>query len=567
MIRKVYSRTLKTFKTIEFKKGFNFIVSESIDGKSNNGTGKTSLIQIINFCFGSSNENISTYEILNQEEFSIDIEINNKIVTLSRTPQNYSKIKVIDKDGLFECGIIDDEEKTVDWVKSNLNRVIFGIQNEEITFRTLISPFMKRGTFAFNNMYKTHSVETNIVTQLKNSFLMNIPIQPILELKRIIEERETFLKLKEIKETDIIWKKEKVSTLKSKLRNIDTQIKEKEQILKNFELTLSEKDDISNIQKVNKELSSLLKRKYICINENELNKKILNNAVLLNTSQIREILDDAKLFVDENNLKKLEEIQQYHKMLNKNRQNRVSKLIEKNECEINAIDEQIDKENAYKNDILKKFDKKGYLDEYYNTNEMLVGLKIERNDLEKQLNVYLDLSKIDEDCKEKIKDVMTSLENNNNCENFKRVNEIFKGLIKEVFNVDSKLIMDCQNTGVYASRGYHYDWEIPRKLSSGYLKGCIAIYDLTLATFNSERFPISLIHDSIIFESTDKKYVAKFLNLVNDIVGNDKFQYICCVNDDQIVKSFLTEDLLEKYNSSYKFSQSNTLFGLEFGKR
>ena len=67
MIKKIYSRTLKSFKTIQFNDGFNFLVSESINEKSNNGTGKTSLIQIINFCFGSSTEKISTYEDLNKE--------------------------------------------------------------------------------------------------------------------------------------------------------------------------------------------------------------------------------------------------------------------------------------------------------------------------------------------------------------------------------------------------------------------------------------------------------------------------------------------------------------------
>ena len=266
MIKKIYSRTLKTFKTIDFKDGFNFLVSESVNEKSNNGTGKTSLIQIINFCFGSSTEKISSYEDLNKEEFSVDVLINNKMITLSRTPQNFTKIKVIDKENLLGDGILEDETKTVDWVKNKLNKLIFGIENEEISFRNLISPFMKRGAFAFNNIYKTHAMETNIVTQLKNSFLMNVPIEPIIELKELVEERETFLKLKEIKETDIIWKKENQNTLRSRIKNLDKEIKENEEKLKKFELTLNEKEDINDINKINVELSNLIKEKYIYLN-------------------------------------------------------------------------------------------------------------------------------------------------------------------------------------------------------------------------------------------------------------------------------------------------------------
>lgn len=567
MIKKIYSRTLKTFKTIEFDNGFNFLVSESINGKSNNGTGKTSLIQIINFCFGSSTEKISTYEDLNKEEFSVDVVINNKTITLSRTPQNASKIKVIDKENLLGDGVLEDESKTIDWVKNKLNSLIFGIEDEEITFRNLISPFMKRGAFAFNNIYKTHAMETNIVTQLKNSFLMNVPIEPIIELKTLVEERESFLKLKEIKETDIIWKKENQNTLKSKIKNLDKEIKENEEKLKKFELTLKEKDNISDIQKINTELSNLIKEKYIYLNYIDSNRKIIKNDSLLSVDQIKEILFESKFFVSDEKIKTLEKIQSYHIKLNKDRNERVKKLIENDQNKIKEIELQIEDINLKKTSILKEFDKKGYLDDYYSTNEIITNLKIEKSDLEKQLDVYVALNQIDNRCKEKVKSIIKKLEENDNCNNFKIINNKFKEYIKKVFGEDAKLIMECKNTGNYASRGYNYDWEIPRKLSSGYLKGCIAVYDLVIADFNSERFPIFLIHDSVVFESTDKQYVAKFLNLTNEIIGNDRFQYICCVNDDQIVKNELNQNVLKKYEKAQKISQEDTLFGMNFGNR
>lgn len=567
MIKRVYSRTLKSFKKIEFNDGFNFLVSESVDNKSNNGTGKTSLIQIINFCFGSSTEKISTYEALNKEEFSVDIEINGKEITLSRTPQNATKVKVIDKEGILDEGILNDELKTVEWIKGRLNKIIFGIENEDITFRNLISPFMKRGAFAFNNIYKTHAMETNIVTQLKNSFLMNVPIEPIIELKALVEERETFLKLKEIKETDIIWKKEKQNTLRSRIRNLEKEIKANEKKLEKFDLTLKEKDNINDINSINKQLGNLIKEKYIYLNYIASNKKIINNESLLTTSQIREILEESQLFVDENSIKTIEEIQNYHIKLNKDRNQRISRLIEKDERIIKELDLQIENINTRKSSILKEFDKKGYLDDYYSTNEIITNLKIEKNNLEKQLDVYISLNQIDDRCKEKIKTIITKLQRNKNCANFEVVNDKFKKYIREVFNEEAKLIMECKENGNYASRGYNYDWEIPRKLSTGYLKGCIAVYDLAISDFNSSRFPIFLIHDSVVFESTDKQYVARFLNLVNNIIKDNKFQYICCVNDDQIVEKDLEKDLLKKYKEAQKLSQDDTLFGISFGNR
>lgn len=283
--------------------------------------------------------------------------------------------------------------------------------------------------------------------------------------------------------------------------------------------------------------------------------------------QIKEILEEAKLFVTDAKMKTLEEVQQYHITLNKDRNERVKSLIESDQNKVKEIESKIDDINQTKMNILRGFDQKGYLDEYYSTNEIITNLKIEKSDLEKQLDVYIALNQIDSSCKEKVKSIIKKLEENDNCDNFNIINNKFKEYIKKVFDEDAKLIMECKNTGNYAARGYNYDWEIPRKLSSGYLKGCIAVYDLVLADFNSDRFPIFLIHDSVVFESTDKQYVARFLNLINEVIGENRFQYICCVNDDQIIEGQLNKKVQEKYKEAQRISQEDTLFGINFGNR
>ena len=197
MITKIYSKTLKTFKTIEFHEGFNFLVSESVDGLSNNGTGKSSLIQIINFCLCSSSEKIMEYKELNNHEFSIDLKFEQGILTLTRKIDGTSsKIIIDDENNILGLGTLKNSEKSIDNVKEKLAKLFFYVDDNVISFRTLISPFMKRGAYAFNHIFKTHAMEKNIVTQLKNSFLIGIPSEPVIRLKNIINDRETFLKLK-----------------------------------------------------------------------------------------------------------------------------------------------------------------------------------------------------------------------------------------------------------------------------------------------------------------------------------------------------------------------------------
>ena len=568
MITKIYSKTLKTFKTIEFHEGFNFLVSESVDGLSNNGTGKSSLIQIINFCLCSSSEKIMEYKELNNHEFSIDLKFEQGILTLTRKIDGTSsKIIIDDENNILGLGTLKNSEKSIDNVKEKLAKLFFNVDDNVISFRTLISPFMKRGAYAFNHIFKTHAMEKNIVTQLKNSFLIGIPSEPVIRLKNIINDRETFLKLKEIKESDIIWKKENIRTLNSKLLKIKKEIGEYESDLKEFNIDNHDSESINNINNINLNLSDLLKQKFILKSQNDNNKKLIRNENILNINEIKEIITEADFLLSDSAITDIEKVQNFHHLLQTNRNNRIKEQIEENNRRISELDLQINDLLNKKKNLLKLFDKKGYLDEYYSINEIITRLKIEYSELEKQYNVYKELDKIEKDTKEKSKSVMKDMYENLNSSAFKKVNNRFSEYIKNVFGEKGKLIIEFKDNTQYSSKGYTFDWKIPRKASTGYLKGCIAAIDVVLIENNINKYPLFLVHDSVVFDSTDKGYVAKFLNMVYESTKKYKYQYICCLNDDQIIYSDICEELRNLYNNSQKLSQKDTLFGISFGDR
>lgn len=568
MITKIYSRTLKTFKTIEFHEGFNFLISESVDGLSNNGTGKSSLLQIINFCLCSSNEKIMEYEELNNHEFSIDLKFEQGLLTLTRKIEGAcSKIVIDDENNILGLGILKNAEKNIDHVKERLAKLFFDVDDNVISFRTLISPFMKRGAYAFNHIFKTHAMEKNIVTQLKNSFLIGIPSEPVIRLKNIINDRETFLKLKEIKESDIIWKKENIRTLNSKLLKIKKEIDKYESDLKKFNIDNHDSESITKINNINSNLSDLLKQKFILKSQNDNNKKLIRNENILNINEIKEIIKEADFLLSDSAITDIEKVQNFHQILQANRNKRLREQTDENNRKISELDLQISDLLEKKKNLLKLFDKKGYLDEYYSINEIITQLKIEYSELEKQYNVYKELDKIEKDTKEKSKIVMKAMYDNLNSSAFKKVNNRFSEYIKNVFGEKGKLILEFKDNTQYSSKGYTFDWQIPRKASTGYLKGCIAAIDVVLIENNINKHPLFLVHDSVVFDSTDKGYVAKFLNMVYESTKKYNYQYICCLNDDQIIYSDICEELRELYNNSQKLSQKDTLFGISFGDR
>ena len=73
MISKIYAND-KRFKPVKFEKGLNLIVADrqqgSSDKDSRNGIGKTTLINILNFCLGSDlNKKILPVDSINDWEF------------------------------------------------------------------------------------------------------------------------------------------------------------------------------------------------------------------------------------------------------------------------------------------------------------------------------------------------------------------------------------------------------------------------------------------------------------------------------------------------------------------
>ncbi|EDO0252849.1 hypothetical protein GME87_13995, partial [Listeria monocytogenes] len=318
MLKRIYSRTLDTFKTIELNDGFNFIISKKIDGKSNNGTGKTSLLQIINFCLCSSTENIVSYEDINGNEFSIDLEKDGQIITISRSPMRSNFVKIIDIHDILGQGILNDEEISIDKAKKLLNTYFFSKKNEAVnipSFRLLISPFMKRGAYAFNNLYKTHAVEKNIDTQLKNSFLLDMNVKQIYVLKDIIKSRSKYLKLKEIKETDFIWNKKTIPDLKKDIDFLTSSIDILKKDLNNNIINVENQDIINDINDLNDNINTLSKRKYYLKNSIRINRGSIENNKIMSNAEIETLITEAKFLANGESVKSITEVQNFHQKL------------------------------------------------------------------------------------------------------------------------------------------------------------------------------------------------------------------------------------------------------------
>src|SRR5271170_6933354 len=82
-----------TFKTVEFRQGFNVILAErtkeSTKKDSRNGLGKSTLIEIISFCLGAKPEKTCLgCDALSNWSFTLDMELRGHPVSVTRSTKD-----------------------------------------------------------------------------------------------------------------------------------------------------------------------------------------------------------------------------------------------------------------------------------------------------------------------------------------------------------------------------------------------------------------------------------------------------------------------------------------------
>ena len=210
-----------SFKTINFKDGFNIIIAErtkeSTERDSRNGLGKTTFIEIIHFCLGSlpgTNHPLRKKELENWT-FILDLIINKKEYTISRNTNNLSKIFI---EGDFNDWPLvpnyDENLKkyyysTNDWTQI-MGQLLFNLSTDTLelkyspTFRSLISYFIRRGVEGFQGPFMHYHKQREWDIQINNCFLLGLNWKIGTEFQLIKDKEKTLKELKNASESGLL---------------------------------------------------------------------------------------------------------------------------------------------------------------------------------------------------------------------------------------------------------------------------------------------------------------------------------------------------------------------------
>ena len=547
----------ESFNKITFNPGFNVILAErtrdSTIKDSRNGVGKSTLIEIINFCLGANRGDTLKKSELDNWTFTIEIDLSGKKYSISRNTSNNDIIINGDCSDWPIQPKYDDKEKKQIMSKNNWN-IVLGIlmfdlkQSSENyvyvpTFRSMISYFIRRSGSAggFLDPFSQYKNQLEWDKQVNNAYLLGLGWEYASKWQILKDRVKVLSQLKKESESGIISDMMgNLGELESLKIRLEAQINKEKEELDNFKV-------LPQYEAIETEANQITEKIHELVEENISEKRLLeyyestlNQEIDTNKQEILNVYKEAGILFSENITKKIDDVFNFHKTVINNRKNflnteiqNVKYNLEKRETEIKILTEK-------RTELMTILKTHGALKEYSNlqNNHQAMVAKL------KDINIKLEnLSKFEQGKNSVVIDeaLLKQQATNDLLERKKQKEDAvltFNNYSNELYETPGTLSINVEKTG------FKFDVDIKRSGSYGIGNMKIFCYDLMLAKLWSKKTKTSffLLHDSVLFADVDERQKALALQLAEKESKTHGFQYICTLNSDGVPRKDFRDD-------------------------
>jgi len=573
------------FKDIVFKDGLNIILGKySKSGKDINGIGKTTIINLIDYCLlsnGVKSEFFSEkYSFLKSEKVKLDFKIGTNNYSIERGFEDKKQV-------YFRV----NNESPKEYVDSDL-RLILGSEMgreqsgvyEPLWFRTLVSFFVQNDhNFSARD---ASNVQKFTVGKRQPELLTYIFLLLGIDNSLIWSFDNSSVELKNLRADQSRIKKQiveqtgkSVDDFRGECDSVSRRVEKLENGLDSYEFDENSADLEGKLQALNKQISTLnkehlgLTNKFSDIQESlEIDVDVDPNAIANFYSAINTEFSD---FIR----KSLNEVLEFRQEISSNR----SKFLKEREAlyqeRLNAIKSKVVSLEKERAQVYKMLDEKSAFDALKSAYTNLIE---EKSRLSSQLTYIEQLDHIEGSIAGKKSEVGNTVadivsEKDSSSDIIDEIKDVFLDLVENSVDVDSSDINPYFNIEFKANQNspVKLHLEVPRGSSLGKGRFKILAFDLTVFITSVKRetnFPSFLIHDGV-FHAIAHKTRIKFLNYINRKLNSlNGVQYIVTVNEDEIIfpeneaiSVDLDFDLSEKTLITLEDKPESMLLGKEFG--
>ena len=556
----IISNDTTIIREIDFHKGINLILDYTDPKnrkKSGNNVGKTTVLKLIDFCFGGDAKSI----YLDPEFKQVNIEVekflkdNNTIITLILTEDlddsNSNKI-FIRRNFLQRTHklqeINGEDMKNNDFTKK-LKELIFKSTQAKPTFRQIIAKNIRDDENRVKNTLKVlHQTTTQEEYESLYLFLLGIDLdsgerkQKLLSLKKVEENLQKRLK-----------KENNLSQIKQALLIVNKSIFELENKKEIFSLNPNYKKELEVLNqtkiKLNTSATHLsrleLRRDLILESKEEFQKDIAK----IDIDKIKKLYQDAKRLIPKIQ-KSFEETLLFHNQMIEEKIKYVTEELPRLEEDITQLKRDIESYLQHELDLTVRLKKSEFNEEFQDIIFELTKLYEQKGNLEEQKRLWESSIEKLENIIEELEEIDKGIKNLDDLiqERIAKFNEYFSDISYRLYN--ERFILSSQRN----DKGLELVIKsLSGRLGTGKKKGQIFAFDLAYIEF-ADALDIECLH-FVLLDQIENVHDNQISSLLLEIINQVNGQYVLPVLQDKLPQ----EINAEKYKV-LSLSQDDKLF-------
>ena len=538
MIIKIYS-DLESFKTLHFKPGLNILLAERHESSgvrdTRNGTGKTSVIELLHFLVQKNRDNNDDFhkEPLLGRSFGATFKQTGDIFDISKKSSN-------NKDEVF----LNQEAIAVKPLRNTLSLKWFGLTSDisdqpySPKFGSLFSYFVRKArNGAFQNAQMISSKQQAWDSQINLSYLLGFDwtlIQKLQEFK--VEKKSVDNLLKMIKDGYFSKGPLDLNKMQSELDLLESEAERKRKEISSVKVLDGYKTYEDAANDLTNQIRVLNEENLADLDLQEDISSALKEVEDVNVSNIRAVYEEVKIYFTPLVNERFDNVVTFHKQLAENRQQQLSGELNKAKQRVTSRRQKIDQLQAKLKTILDILRSGIALDRMALLQSNLNILDSKIGDLRIQIPRLRDADQEHRRLQRKIIDQVELIDQDVQAREEARKFAIteFAEISKYLYDEPGQLTLG----GTPKEGGFLIDIDIPAKKSGGKNLMQVFCFDWLLVETSKRqnRFPGFLVHDSHIFDGVDGRQIGRALSFAQQKCDELGVQYIVAMNSDDLQK-------------------------------
>lgn len=534
-----------SFRAVQFKTGLNVVLAErkesSTQKDTRNGLGKSTLIDIIDFCLGSrirSGYGLAI-EPLRDWTFTLECSVAGDRMKVSRAVADPGQMVVEGKTkepgNLFGETVLDVRQ----W-HTRLAKAMFGVSpapgefSRHPSFRSLISYFVRRGNDAYLDPFTHFRGQSTMDRQLHVAFLLGMNWENAAKWQNLRDQEKGIKALNDAMKTGVITSaRGTVGELEAESIQLENQLTRESKALEEFKVH-------PQYESIQNEANSITARIHALANENIVDRRRLakykesvSAEIPPSGGVVDELYRESGVVFSESVRRTLGEAREFHAKIVENRRAFLGEEIKRLETRIEGRDADVRRQTEERARLIDILQTHGALHEMVKLQERVVELRARH---EKVRNWIADLKEM-ASRKRSVRIERAELakaaewDHEQRRELWGAAVSFFGDNSQALYRTAGRLVIDVGESG------FKYDVEIDKSGSEGVGKMKIFCFDLMLLQLMTQKrsgLIDFLVHDSGIYDGVDSRQRALAIELASAVAESTGTQYICALNSDMV---------------------------------